>query len=227
MLINKRTSLAERLQPFCLQVKPYADLQNRNPRLKINTELFNYQESCLLQSRQMDVLNYYLALSIETLRDGSNNFKNNKDVKYDRAISGQEELVRRFLDQNYSHFYVRQLLIGGSHSDFYIPRIHIGIEPSSERFFATSRRSKSEDSTDRERAEMNHLYNLRIESYKGKDLLSIMQGLLLERGTSDSAIIQKNMYSMAIRTLPLFIPYKKLISLMEQKNENKKIEIFQ
>ena len=225
--MNKRTSLSERLQPFCLQVQPYADLQNKNPKLKINTELFNYQESCLLQGRRMDVLSYYLALSIETLRDGSNNFKNNEDVKYDRTISGQEELVRRFLGQNYPNSYVRQLLIGRSHSDFYIPRIHICIEPSSERYFATSRRSKSEDCADRERAEMNHLHCLRIESYKGKDLLSIMQGLFLERGTADPAIIQKNMYSMAIHTLPHFIPYKKLISLMDEQSINKEIEIFQ
>jgi hypothetical protein len=209
MLISNNPSLKEKLLPFCLQVKPFAENKMRMNDL----EFARYQRCSLLQGRQNEVINYYLALSVETLRYTSRAFHSDECIKFDRSISGQEDLVFKLVDKTIQIPCVRQLLIGGKNSDLYLPSIHICLEPASDRYNSLSKRSRADDHTDKERWFMNDLHSIRIEDYKGKQLYYVIEELRRTRSFAPLNI-QSNMFVMAIRTLPRFIPYNQFLLLM-------------
>jgi hypothetical protein len=82
------------------------------------------------------------------------------------------------------------------------------------RYASSSKRSKSEDLADRERWFMNDLHSIRVEEYEGRRLYNIFEELQRTRLITDPLEIKSNMFVMAIRTLPRFIPYKDFLLLM-------------
>lgn len=194
----------------------YAEKRKTSKKSPLENEISFYDSSKLLRLNKSKIIDYYFALSVATLRLLSDRCHSDTNPKYDRCISSHETVIGQVLNKEYGLPVVRQLLIGGSHSDFYLPDLHVCIEPSSERYFSKSSRVRSEDITAKTRYLMNDLQVIPMENYyrTSKTLKIIIEGLKRERPRQDTLGIQNNLFTMACSTLPRFISCKDLSLLV-------------
>lgn len=218
MLLKQNSSLRDDLKLFAQNLKPYTSRKRSLSLEQVRNEVLLYSQDSLLQSKRDIVINYYWSLSIETLTHISSRYNLEKNIKFDGLISGHESLILKLLNNTHNLPCIQQLLIGGSHSDFYIPKFHLSIEPSSERYFSTSERHRAEAISEFERAKMSKLVTWRTEDYKrtSRDLKSIIKDFEITRPPLNPSEIKQNMFVMAVHTLPRFIPYKNFLYLMDQ-----------
>lgn len=183
----------------------------------LENEINLYTTSDLLPKIKNQVIDHYFALSAITLKELSYKYHFEENARYDRLMSAHESLIHKILNQTHKIHFIRQLLIGGTHCDIYIPRIHLCIEPSSIRYFSQPARAKAEAIADYERHCMNGLFTWRTEDYKrsNKDLGLILDNLALTMPRLTSSEVTENFYSMAVRTLPRFITYGSFCHLMK------------
>ncbi len=219
MLINE-SSISDELKSICLKLKPYSVKLQRHT---LDTQHNDYLKCGLLASKPSAVIHYYMALSLVTLREVSDLYSKNINSKYNNLMSGHESLVSKILTNDYQLPHIKQLLIGASHSDFYIPKYHLSIEPSSDRYFATSARSRIEEQSEYQRKLMNDLVTLRIENYRstGRIIKTVIEDYERRKLNACFAQIKANIFSIAIQTLPRFVPYKAFVWMI---NENEKFE---
>ena len=219
-----QSSVRDELKFYCQKVQCYS---SKLSVTVLNEQFHKYQGDTLLPSKPNTVIRYYLALSMVTLNELSLNNKNNSKSKYDNLMSGHEALVSKILINDFQLPFVRQLLIGSSHSDFYIPKYHLSIEPSSDRYFSTSARVRAEVQSEYQRKLMNDLVTLRTESYSStsKDLRLVMNSYRLSPALS-FLTIKNNLFVMAMQTLPRFIPHKEMSLLIESEVDSPIEEIF-
>jgi hypothetical protein len=218
-----QSSVRDDLKSFCQIVLPYS---RKLGGAVLDEQFSKYSQDGLLLSKPNTVIKYYWALSMVTLNDLSLTCKES-DTKYDNIMSGHESLVSKILMNDYKLPFMRQLLIGSSHSDFYIPKYHLSIEPSSDRYFSTPARSRAEVQSEHQRKQMNNLVTLRIENYKttGKTLKYVINDYERRNPNIPISQIKMNMYSMAIQTLPRFIPYKAFVWMIDELDCCEKINL--
>lgn len=215
MLIKELPVLGKGLRALCLQVKPLADINVTGRGSRNVIEEQKYFECSLLQSRREMVIDYWLAFSVEKLKCDSNHFHFNYNTKFNRSISGQEDLVAYSIKRNMNLRYWRQLLIGGKHADLYIPEIHICLEPASPRHNSNAKRSRISEYADNDRIKMNDLQSVDIETYNARFFYPLMDGLCRERLLSKERQLD-NLFKIAMQTLPRFIHHKELIGMIQQ-----------
>jgi hypothetical protein len=218
------SSVRDDLKSICLKVEPYSGKLQKSI---LDNQFFLYSQDGLLPSKPNLVIRYYMALSMVTLNEVSERYRDKPNSKYHNLMSGHESLVSKILTNEYQLPHIRQLLIGSSHSDFYIPKYHLSIEPSSDRYFATPARSRAEEQSEFQRRAMNELVTLRTENYKatGKILKSVIEDYERRNLIAPLAKIKMNMYSMAIHTLPRFIPYKAFLWIIDETENIENLKI--
>lgn len=212
-----QSSVRDELKPYYQKVQYFS---SKLKNVVLDDQISKYTEDGLLLSKPNTVIRYYFALSMVTLHELSISCKNKNNSKYDNLMSGHEALVAKILTNEFKLPHVRQLLIGSSHSDFYVPMYHLSIEPSSDRYYSTSARARAEEQSEYQRKLMNQLVTLRIENYRStsKDLRMVMENYSLRPSLSLS-VVKKNIFRMAMQTLPRFVPYKALIQMVDEENE--------
>lgn len=218
------SSVRDELKSICVKVEPYS---GKLQKTVLDNQFYHYSQDGFLTSKSNLVIRYYMALSIVTLNEVSERYKDKPSSKYHNLMSGHESLVSKILTNEYQLPHIRQLLIGSSHSDFYIPKYHLSIEPSSDRYFATPARSRAEDQSEYQRKAMNELVTLRTENYKatGKILKSVIDDYERRNFIAPLTKIKINMYSMAIHTLPRFIPYKAFVWMLNDTEDSENLKI--
>lgn len=212
-----QSSIRDELKSYYQKIQCYSTkLQN----VVMDEQFSKYKDDGLLMSKPNTVIRYYLALSMATLHELSLSCKNKNNSKYDNLMSGHEALVAKILTNEFKLPFVRQLLIGSSHSDFYVPMYHLSIEPSRDRYYSTSARARAEEQSEYQRKLMNELVTLRIENYRStsKDLRLVIGNYGL-RPPLSLLNVKNNIFRMAMHTLPRFIPYKALIQMVAEENE--------
>lgn len=217
-LEESRRSLVLSLVPH---VHQYSAKRSRRGLPPIDREIQHYEGDPIFHAYKAKVINYYLALSVATLRVVSDEQHMDSNFKYDRCMSAHEAFICKKLVEEYGSPVVRQLLIGSSHADIYIPALHFCIEPSSERYFATPARSRAESKVDLERFRMNKLRVWHTEDYyrTTKNLDGLIWSLINERPPRSPKEIQENYFIMACHTIPRFIPYSAFCSLLKNSPE--------
>lgn len=218
MLINHKSPLRDDLKFFCQKVRPYSSKKRSLSLEQVRDETLLYTQDSLLMSKPNLVINYYWALSLETLINLSSRVGRDQNSKFDGLISGHESLILKLLNNVHNVPSIQQLLIGGSHSDFYVPKFHFSIEPSSERYFSTSERHRAEELSEFERVKMNKLITWRTEDYKNTRgfLDAIIKNFEITMPTLSLLQLKQNMFTLAVHSLPRFIPYEHFIYLIEE-----------
>ena len=197
-------------------MKPYSVKLSRKGLPPLSEEIKCFQKDILFQVNKSKIINIYFALSRATLIQMHNEYHLDSRFKYERCITPHEDLIYNELTSGHGLKVVRQLLVGGCHSDIYIPALHFCIEPSSERYFSTSTRSRAEAKMVEDRLQMRGLGVWYTEDFKRtKSNISSFVLNMKSNFINDSLVIQENYYSMACHTLPRFIPYKTFSSLIK------------
>jgi hypothetical protein len=219
MLINSlEKSQQDSIRRLIPMVEPYAERVKKTKNSPVTWNEARYDELESISSNKSMILNCYYALSVATLRNLSNKYHSDHDPSFDRCISSHEYLIREKLLHEHGLQSMRQLLIGNTHADIYVPALHLCIEPSSEKYFSRSRRSKAEDESDRERMREFNLPTWRTENY-GRTAQQLRSMVLHFTGKNQSGSIeqiQNNLYSMAWYTLNRFMPYESLKNITKK-----------
>lgn len=212
-------SLQRKADPLINKMRPYVSkIKYKGTSIEDEIDLYVHDSSL---RRQMDaVIDHYLALSLACFGSMSSTYHFESDPKFDRSMSGHEHIIYQEVTKTHKVKCIRQLLIGDSHADMYLPAFHICIEPSSASYFSRSKRSRAEELADYKRKRINDLYSFRIEKFDStrQDIRKLIDWLKLDRGVTDLEYANDNFFKLACHSLPYFISHGEFISLLNGKH---------
>ncbi len=212
-------SLQRKADPLINKMRPFVS-KIKYKGTSIEAEIDQYMHDCYLRQHMDTVINHYLALSLACFGSMSNTYHFEKDPRFDRSISGHEHIIYQEITRTHQVKCIRQLLIGDSHADMYLPAFHICIEPSSAKYFSRSKRSRAEELADYKRKRINDLHSFRIEKFETtrQDIRKLIDWMKLNKGVTDLDYANDNFFLMACHSLPNFIPYRDFLALINGKH---------